>query len=103
MEDARGGERLPNHVAGRDACANPHTKTAENAFDVIDRQDPRRDEPGPDRSSDDAGPGDVHGIDGGPGPNESGRRFDEPTTAEILMVSDIPGETNAACVEKLTR
>ena len=65
MEDARGAERLPNHIAGRDSCANPHTKTTKNAFDVVDRQYPRRDEPRPDRSPEDAGPGDIQWIDVG--------------------------------------
>ena len=40
-------------------CADPHTKTTEDAFDVFDCQDPRRNAPTPD----DNGPRDIHWID----------------------------------------
>src|SRR5262249_38424314 len=47
VENAGRGKRLPNHIAGCNSCANPNTKTTEGAFDVVDCQDPRRDEPCP--------------------------------------------------------
>ena len=59
VKHAGGGERLQNHIAGRNGCAYPHTQTSQRALDVVDGQDPRRDEP---RSGDNS-PRDIHRID----------------------------------------
>src|SRR5262245_43866137 len=36
VENAGRGERLPQHIIGRNSCADPHTQATKGAFDVVD-------------------------------------------------------------------
>jgi hypothetical protein len=63
VKNAGGDERLQNHIAGPNRCADTHANTTEGALDVINCQDPRRDESRPDGCAEDTGPWDVQGID----------------------------------------
>src|SRR5262249_6978399 len=59
VEDAGGGERPHDHIANCDGCTDPHAQTTNRAFNVLDRQDPRRDAAG----ADNHGSRDIQRID----------------------------------------